>query len=74
LDAVVPGWIEIGALVKHGEGRDAYRPPKKLAGSKVRMYIFAPGTVVTEETEEPTPQSPATSKAEVDLWAGLDYE
>lgn len=51
LDAVIHGWRERGVLVEN----DSYRPPylikKGIDGQKARMYIFAPGHVVSSETD-----------------------
>lgn len=52
LDAVIHGWREKGVLVEN----DSYRPPylikKKIDGHNARMYVFAPGQVVSDETEQ----------------------
>lgn len=52
LDAVVPGWREMGALVENASYRPAYLIKKSINGRKTRMYVFAPGHIVSTETED----------------------
>mgnify|MGYP002621552924 CR=1 FL=1 len=55
LDAVLPGWQELGYLHK-GSGRTPYLHTRKLGETKVRMYIFTPGTILADlANEEPEP-------------------
>lgn len=52
LAAVLPGWQEIGCLVKFGgEGKGAYLPVRALGEGKTRMYVFTPGTVVDSTSD-----------------------
>jgi uncharacterized protein DUF927 len=44
LAAVLPGWEESGTLMSFGKGRTPYLPTRALGSTKVRMYVFAPGT------------------------------
>jgi hypothetical protein len=62
LDAVLPGWQELGYLHK-GSGRSPYQHVRAIGEAapgqlttKVRMYIFTPGTILADLTsEEHTP-------------------
>ena len=51
LDAVLPGWQELGYLHK-GTGRAPYLHVRALGDSKVRMYIFTPGTILGDLANE----------------------
>ncbi|MET7731610.1 DUF927 domain-containing protein [Streptomyces sp. NPDC005402] len=51
LDAVLPSWLEAEALVKNEKSRPAYLIPKKLDGRLARMLVFAPGQIVSTETD-----------------------
>lgn len=46
LDAVLPGWQELGYLIKYGDGRGAYQPVRALGETKLRMYVFTPGKII----------------------------
>lgn len=53
LDAVLPGWQELGYLHK-GTGRTPYLHVRGLGpeGTKVRMYIFTPGAIIDLANED----------------------
>lgn len=51
LEAVLPSWREAGVLVENQNSRPPYLIPKKLDGRAVRMLVFAPGHIVSTETD-----------------------
>ena len=51
LDAVLPSWLEADVLIKNEKSRPVYLIPKKLDGRLARMFIFAPGQIVSTEID-----------------------
>jgi hypothetical protein len=52
LDAALPGWLEMGALVINENRRPPYKIPQRIAGHSVPCLIFKPEVLDSGDTEE----------------------
>ena len=51
LDAVLPGWLEMGALVTRDRQRPAHLIPRRLGGRMAKQLIFKRDVISPEEDE-----------------------
>jgi hypothetical protein len=52
LDAVIPGWLEMGALVTRDSQRPKYLIPRRLGGPLVKLIIFRAEVIDPESDDE----------------------
>jgi hypothetical protein len=52
LDAVIPGWLEMGALVTRDSQRPKYLIPRRLGGPLVKLIIFRAEVIDPEGDDE----------------------